>query len=155
LRGSCGHETLPLAGRYARWAREEAVVGWWRSSGMRLGLAGVAVPAVVGVAVSVVVAPAAAVAASPAASAPRWTGSKLPLPAGAAAGSFRPLAISCSSEAHCAGGGSYAESGVNFSAALLTLSGEKWTDVKAPLPAGANQRMPGTAVVSAAWMCYL
>jgi hypothetical protein len=125
-------------------------MGGWRHGGVRLGLAGVAVLAVVSVAVSVAVAPGSAAAASAAASSQRWTGSKLPLPPGAGPNTFRPLAISCSSAARCAGGGGYAVSSQDFAAALLTLSGTKWTDADAPLPAGASYRLPGTAVASAA-----
>jgi hypothetical protein len=44
------------------------------------------------------------------------------------------------------GGGGYEVTPLDFSAALLTLSGKKWTDARAPLPAGAvaTQRFPAS-----------
>jgi hypothetical protein len=125
-------------------------MGWWRNGDGRPGLARVAALAAVSLAVSVVAVQGTAIAAGAATSSPRWTGSKLPLPAGAATNSFRPMAISCSSATRCAGGGSYAEA-ASFPPALLTLSGKKWTDTKAPLPAGARANQPPeTAVVGVA-----
>jgi hypothetical protein len=128
----------------------------WRGRGVRIGAARFAAVAVVSVAVSMVVAPGSATAAGSAASSQRWVVSKLPLPAGAPANSFHPLAISCSSATRCAGGGMYLES-TKFLAALLTLSGKKWTDTQAPLPAGAitNQHAALASVACpAATTCF-
>ncbi len=95
-------------------------------------------------------APGLALASAQSASSQNWTASKLPLPAGADASSYRPLALSCSSSTQCAGGGSYAVTALDFPAALLTLSGDKWTDVEAPLPSGAiaHQLTPALTTAS-------
>jgi hypothetical protein len=107
-------------------------MGGWLSGGMRRGAARLAVLAVASAAMSV-----AAAGAATAAGSGGWTGSKLPLPAGASPNTFRPMAISCSSATQCAGGGGYITTSRDYSAALLTLSAKRWTNIRATLPTGA------------------
>ncbi len=119
---------------------------WWRLGGTRQHAVNVGLVVLASAACLAVSAPGLATAAD----SQGWSASKLPLPAGAAPNSFRPLALSCSSATQCAGGAGYTATPLNSPAALLALSGKKWTDTQAPLPAGAIAATQQATVASVA-----
>jgi hypothetical protein len=79
-------------------------------------------------------------------SAGQWTTAKVSLPKGTAADPQANIAgISCPSVSQCVASGDYTDSHGNQRGVLLTLSGGKWSAIKAPLPAGAGAN-PGASL---------
>jgi hypothetical protein len=108
----------------------------------------VAVSAVMAAGPPALAMPAVAAAASPATSPLVWTAGSLPNPPGAISNSFQPVALSCSSATDCVGGGGDFVTAINRPAALLTLTGTRWTAAQAPLPADAVTAGQSAAVGS-------
>jgi len=68
----------------------------------------------------------------------KWTASRAPLPANAAASRVGEVsAVSCPSTTRCTAAGLYSDSSGSFDGMLLTWASGKWTASRAPLPANA------------------
>jgi len=78
-----------------------------------------------------------------------FTATSLPLPAGAPANAFTPLAISCPTATQCSAGATYSNGQPEFYlGALLHWTGKQWTEIPAPMPSDKTTNRQRASVTS-------